>query len=120
MPRIRARRKLNAPSLALPLSQARLPAPAGPPPSQTSANIALFFPCRFAHKDDMENQTGPQPQPQKPQPKSFLRWATTRPQSYVVYLVCLILVWTLSFFAGTLKPKKAEGLGPPPVMSPPR
>lgn len=68
----------------------------------------------------MENQTGPRPQPQKPQPKSFLRWATTRPQSYVVYLVCLILVWTLSFFAGTLKPKKAEGLGPPPVMSPPR
>jgi hypothetical protein len=120
MPRNRAGRKLNAPSLALPQSRARLPAPAGPPLSQTSANIALFFPLCFAHKDGMENQTGPQAQPQKPQPKSFLRWATTRPQSYVVYLVCLILVWTLSFFAGTLNPKKAEGLGPPPVMSPPR
>jgi len=54
------------------------------------------------------------------QPPRQPRWATTRPQSYVVYLVCLILVWSLSFFAGTLKPKKAEGLGPPPVMSPPR
>jgi hypothetical protein len=71
-------------------------------------------PC-FAHKGGMENQTGP-----GPQPKSFWRWATTRPQSYVVYLVCLILVWALSFYAGTLKPKKAEGLGPPPVMAPPR
>jgi hypothetical protein len=79
----------------------------------------------------MENETGPQAQPKeqpkeqpKTQPKephqSFFKWATTPPQAYVVYLVCLILVWMLSFFAGTLKPKKAEGLGPPPVMAPPR
>jgi hypothetical protein len=84
------------------------------------SNIALFFQARFAHKDGMENTTGPERPPQKPQPKTFLRWATTPPQSYAVYLACLILVYALSFFAGTLKPKKAEGLGPPPVMSPPR
>ncbi len=66
----------------------------------------------------MENETGPRTQPEKPQPKSFLWWATTPPQSYVVYLVCLMLVWVLSFYAGTLKPKKAEGLGPPPVSAP--
>jgi hypothetical protein len=47
-----------------------------------------------------------------------LRWATTRPQSYVVYLVCLILIWMVSFYAGTLKPKKAVGLGPPPISTP--
>jgi hypothetical protein len=120
MPRNRAGRKLIAPGLTLPLWRTRLPAPAGPAIVANPSNIALFFQLCFAHKDGMENQTGLQAQPQKPQPKSLLRWATTRPQSYVVYLVCLILVWTLSFFAGTLKPKKAEGLGPPPVMSPPR
>jgi hypothetical protein len=52
----------------------------------------LRFPSRAISRknESMENETGPQ-QP----PKSFLRWATTRPQSYVVYLVCLILVWML-------------------------
>jgi len=37
-----------------------------------------------------------------------------------VYLGCLILVWLLSFYAGTLRPKKADGLGPPPVSAPQR
>jgi len=63
----------------------------------------------------MENETGPQSQP-----KSFLRWATRPPQAYAVYLGCLILVWLLSFYAGTLRPKKADGLGPPPVSAPQR
>jgi hypothetical protein len=69
----------------------------------------------------MEND--PPGQSEKAQPekkKDLLRWATTPPQSYVVYLVCLILVWMLSFYAGSLKPKKAQGLGPPPVMAPSR
>jgi hypothetical protein len=52
--------------------------------------------------------------------RRFLRWATTQPQAYVVYLIVLILVWVLSFYAGTLKPKKAEGIGPPPVTAPQR
>jgi hypothetical protein len=51
-------------------------------------------------------------------PRTFLQWATTPPQSYAVYLICLILVWGLSFYVGTLKPKKPTCLGPPPVSAP--
>jgi hypothetical protein len=58
----------------------------------------------------MENETGP-----LAAIRGFARWAITPPQSYAVYLVCLFLVAGLSFYAGTLKPKKAVGLGPPPV-----
>ena len=53
-------------------------------------------------------------------PKSLWRWATTPPQSYAVYLIALVLVWLLSFYVGTLRPKNAEGLGPPPVSVPQR
>jgi len=63
----------------------------------------------------MANDSGPQGSP-----KSFWRWATTPPQSYAVYLIALVLVWLLSFYVGTLRPKKAEGLGPPPVSTPQR
>ena len=52
--------------------------------------------------------------------KRLVRWATTPPQAYVVYLVVLILVWMGSFYAGTLRPKRADGVGPPPVSSPQR
>ena len=48
----------------------------------------------------------------------FVRWATTLPQSVAVYFVCLVLIGGLSFYAGTLKPKKAVGVGPPPVSAP--
>ena len=67
----------------------------------------------------MDNQTGPSEQSRQ-QTRSFWSWATTPPQSYAVYLVCLILVFVLSFYAGTMKPKKAEGFGPPPSLAPPR
>lgn len=50
--------------------------------------------------------------------RKLLRWATTPPQSYVVYLITLILVWLVSFYAGTMRPKKADGLGPPAVSVP--
>jgi len=63
----------------------------------------------------MAKDTGPQGNR-----TSFWRWATTPPQSYAVYLIVLVLVWLLSFYAGTLRPKKAEGLGPPPVSVPQR
>jgi len=46
-------------------------------------------------------------------PKSWWKWATTPPQSYAVYLVALVLVFVLSFYAGTQKP---TGLGPPPAV----
>jgi hypothetical protein len=61
----------------------------------------------------MKKQTGP-----AAAIRGFARWATTPPQSYAVYLVCLFLVAGLSFYAGTLKPKKAVGMGPPPVSAP--
>jgi hypothetical protein len=51
--------------------------------------------------------------------KKLLRWATTPPQAYVVYLIVLILVWMGSFYAGTLRPKRAD-VGPPPVSAPQR
>jgi hypothetical protein len=47
-----------------------------------------------------------------------VRWSITPPQSYAMYLVCLFLVAGLSFYVGTLKPKKPIGLGPPPVSAP--
>ena len=50
--------------------------------------------------------------------RGFVRWATTLPQSIAVYFVCLILIGGLSFYAGTLKPKKTPEGGPPPVMAP--
>jgi hypothetical protein len=61
----------------------------------------------------MENQTGP-----AAGIRAFARWAMTPPQSYAVYLVCLFLVAGLSFYAGSLRPKKAVGLGPPPMSAP--
>jgi len=50
--------------------------------------------------------------------RAFLRWAITPPQSYALYLVCLFLVAGLSFYVGTLRPKKPTGLGPPPISAP--
>ncbi|WP_338132184.1 hypothetical protein [Bradyrhizobium elkanii] len=44
-----------------------------------------------------------------------MQWATTPPQSYGVYLVGLILVFVLSFYAGTLKPKHSPA---PSVTTP--
>jgi hypothetical protein len=50
--------------------------------------------------------------------RDFVRWATTLPQSVAVYFVCLVLIGGLSFYAGTLKPKKSIGLAPPQVSAP--
>ena len=50
--------------------------------------------------------------------KGLLRWAITPPQSYVVYLISLFLVAGLSFYVGTLRPKKPVGFGPPPIEAP--
>lgn len=46
------------------------------------------------------------------------RWATKPPQVYVAYLLAVIAVWLLSFYAGTLKPKKTDT--PPPAVTAPR
>jgi len=60
----------------------------------------------------MENQTGPAGI------KRLVRWAMKPPQSYALYLVALFLVAGLSFYVGTLKPKKAVGIGPPQISAP--
>jgi hypothetical protein len=58
----------------------------------------------------MEKQTGP-----AAAIRGLVRWATTPPQAIAVYLVCFLVVAGLSFYVGTLKPKKAIGIGPPPM-----
>jgi hypothetical protein len=63
----------------------------------------------------MEKQTGP-----AASIRGLVRWAITPPQSYVVYLISLFLVAGLSFYVGSLRPKKPVGLGPPPMVSVPR
>jgi hypothetical protein len=52
--------------------------------------------------------------------RGLWEWATTRPQAYVVYVLALILVWGLSFLAGTLNPKRTGSPNPPPVSAPQR
>ncbi len=52
--------------------------------------------------------------------KRLWRWLTTRPQVYVFYLVGLILVWMVSFYAGTLNPRKTITPAQPPVSAPQR
>jgi hypothetical protein len=61
----------------------------------------------------MDNETGP-----ANGMRNWVRWAMTPPQAYGVYLVAIVLVYVLSFYVGTLKPKHATGLGPPPVSAP--
>ncbi|UGY14947.1 hypothetical protein [Bradyrhizobium septentrionale] len=62
----------------------------------------------------MDNDASP------PNPiRRFMQWAITPPQSYGVYLAGLILIFTLSFYAGTLKPKHVPG-PPPTAPSAPR
>jgi hypothetical protein len=63
----------------------------------------------------MENQTGP-----AMGLKDFVRWAMTPPQAIAVYFLCLVLVAGGSYYVGSLKPKKAAGIGPPPAVSVPR
>jgi len=63
----------------------------------------------------MENAPGP--------PSNFkdlVQWATKPPQIYVVYLIGLILVWGVSFYAGTLNPRKTQSQPPPQVSVPQR
>jgi hypothetical protein len=50
--------------------------------------------------------------------RGFVRWATTLPQSVAVYFVCLVLIGGLSFYAGTLKPKRTTGVAMPQVSAP--
>jgi hypothetical protein len=58
-------------------------------------------------------------QPSEPKGfQAFVRWATTLPQAIAVYLICLVLVAGMSFYAGSLRPKKAVGMAAPPISAP--
>jgi hypothetical protein len=46
------------------------------------------------------------------------QWIKTPPRIYVFYLVALILVWLVSFYAGTLNPRRGTGFGPSPTSAP--
>jgi hypothetical protein len=52
--------------------------------------------------------------------RGLWQWAKTPPQVYVVYVLALILVWCISFLAGTMNPKRTGGQSPPPVSTPQR
>jgi hypothetical protein len=62
----------------------------------------------------MENDTDPN------RFKGLVKWAMTPPQAYVVYVIGLLLVYAVSYFAGTLNPKKAPPTAPPAVTAPQR
>ena len=46
----------------------------------------------------------------KDEPRSLfgdlMRWVMTPPQSYVIYLIAILAVAWISFYVGTLKPKR--------------
>jgi len=52
--------------------------------------------------------------------RSLWQWATTPPQVYVLYLILLIMVWAVSFYAGTLTPRRTANPIAPPVSAPQR
>lgn len=53
--------------------------------------------------------------------RGLWRWAIKPPQVYVVYVLALMLVWGVSFLAGTLNPKRTSSpMSPPPVSAPTR
>jgi hypothetical protein len=52
--------------------------------------------------------------------KGLVRWAMTPPQAYAVYVLALLLVYGVSYYAGTLNPKKAPPSPPPAVTTPQR
>lgn len=48
----------------------------------------------------------------------FVRWVSKPPQSYVMYVIALILIWAVMFYAGTLNPKRTNSAGPAAVTTP--
>lgn len=50
--------------------------------------------------------------------KGLVQWASTRPQSYVVYVAALLLIYGVMFYAGMLVPKKAPPAASPVVIAP--
>jgi len=61
----------------------------------------------------MQEETGP-----AAAIRTLVRWAIKPPQVYVTYVIGLLLIWGVSFYAGTLNPKHSPGSAPPPVSAP--
>jgi len=80
-------------------------------PRQVHAPLPIS--THFKQYPGMENEIGPAAAIRR-----FARWVTRPPQAYAAYLVALILVAGLSFYVGTLRPKKPLGIGPPPIAVP--
>jgi negative regulator of sigma E activity len=51
--------------------------------------------------------------------QKLVRWAKTPPQVYVIYLVTLIVVWLVTYYAGTLN-RRNQSPAPPTTVSAPR
>ena len=50
--------------------------------------------------------------------RNFVQWSITPPQSYAMYIICLVLVLGASYYAGTLNPKKKIGVAPQSISLP--
>jgi hypothetical protein len=69
-----------------------------------------LIPARRQHRNmekPSEKETGP-----AVAIREFVRWSITPPQSYAMYVVCLFLITGLSYYAGTLNPKKTLHVAP--------
>jgi hypothetical protein len=71
------------------------------PPLGCEAKNALPMAAHLKQNFVMEQQTGI-----AAAIKDFVQWSIKPPQAYVTYVVCLVLVLGVSFYAGTLKPKR--------------
>jgi hypothetical protein len=77
--------------------------------------MALPLAGQFAQKQAMNDDSS-----QDRSLRALWKWATTPPQVYVVYVLALILVWGISFLAGTLNPKRTANQPPPAASAPQR
>jgi hypothetical protein len=78
----------------------------------TPSQFGLPIPPCLKQNPRMENESD--------KPVGFqglVQWAMTPPQAYMVYFVCLVLIGGLSFYAGTMNPKKIPS-APPAVTAP--
>ena len=80
---------------------------------RTAHEFPLPLPEGLTHNSRMDENGHRQPPT-----RSLIGWATTPPQSYAVYLIALFLIFGLSFYAGTMKPKGVKPLSPAPGAAP--
>jgi hypothetical protein len=77
--------------------------------------LGLPIPPHFKQNGAMEDKTEP-----AEGVRGLWQWATTRPQAYATYFLALVLIGGLSFYAGTLKPKRPPPSSQPAAVSPPQ